>query len=207
MRKFLLGAALIASATATPVFAQDEASVQAPFTGAHVEGLIGYDDVSDAKANLLYGVAGGYDFQTGGAIIGIEGEFADSDVKGSASNVIATGDSFRLNTDRDLYVGARLGFAVAPATMLYVKGGYTNARFEGQFNNGTGTIYNNGVTSDGYRVGAGIEQKFNLFGPSGFVKAEYRYSNYSNIDIGENDYDLETDFDRHQFLAGVGVRF
>ncbi len=207
MRKFLLGAALIASASATPVFAQDEAPVQAPFTGAHVEGLIGYDDVSDAKANLLYGVAAGFDFQTGGAIIGIEGEFADSDVKGSANNVIATGDSFRLNTDRDLYVGARLGFAVAPSTMLYVKGGYTNARFEGQFNDGVGTIYNSGVTTDGYRVGAGIEQKFNLFGPSGFVKAEYRYSNYSNIDIGENDYDLETDFDRHQFLAGVGVRF
>jgi outer membrane immunogenic protein len=207
MRKFLLGAALIASASATPVFAQDEAPVQAPFTGAHVEGLIGYDDVSDAKANLLYGVAGGFDFQTGGAIIGIEGEFADSDVKATEDNLFTPGDRFRLNTDRDLYIGARIGYAVAPATLLYVKGGYTNARFEGAFDTGTGTSYNNGVTADGYRVGAGVEQKFNLFGPSGFVKAEYRYSNYRNIDIGEDDFDRKTDFDRHQFLAGVGVRF
>ncbi len=207
MRKFLIGAALLASATATPVFAQDTSTEQAPFTGAHVEGLIGYDDVSDAKANLLYGISGGYDFQTGGAIIGIEGEFADSDVKTTEDNLFTPGDRFRLNTDRDLYVGARVGFAVAPATMLYVKGGYTNAKFEGAFDDGAGNSFDNGITADGYRVGAGVEQKFNLFGPSGFIKAEYRYSNYSNIDIGEDDFDRETDFDRHQFLAGVGVRF
>lgn len=52
-----------------------------------------------------------------------------------------------------------------------------------------------------------MEQKFNLLGPSGFIKAEYRYSNYKNIDIGEDDFDLDTDIDRHQVVVGVGVRF
>jgi outer membrane immunogenic protein len=203
MRTLFIGAALLASAAATPAFAQEEA----PFTGPHVEGIIGYDDVSEGDGDLMYGIAGGYDFQLGGVIAGVEGEFADSDVKGSASDVLATGDSFSLNTDRDLYIGARVGAAVTPSTMLYVKGGYTNAKFESRFDDGAGTIYNNGVTADGYRVGAGIEQKFNLFGPSGFVKAEYRYSNYRNIDIGEDDFDLDTDFDRHQAVVGVGVRF
>jgi len=172
MRKILIGAALLSTALATPAFAQEEA----PFTGPHVEGIIGYDDVSEGDGDLMYGIAGGYDFQLGGVIAGIEGEFADSDVNGSANDVLATGDSFRLNTDRDLYVGARLGFAVTPSTMIYAKGGYTNAKFESRFDDGAGTIYNNGVTADGYRIGAGIEQKFNLFGPSGFIKAEYRYS-------------------------------
>lgn len=203
MRKILIGAALLSTALATPAFAQEEA----PFTGPHIEGIVGYDDVSEGDGDVMYGVAGGYDFQLGGVIAGIEGEFADSEVKGRASDVLATGDSFALNTDRDLYVGARLGVAVTPSTMLYAKGGYTNAKFESRFDNGAGTIYNNGVTADGYRIGAGIEQKFNLFGPSGFIKAEYRYSNYSNIDIGEDDFDLETDFDRHQAVVGVGVRF
>jgi outer membrane immunogenic protein len=203
MRTLFIGAALLASAAATPAFAQEEA----PFTGPHIEGIVGYDDVSEGDGDLMYGIAGGYDFQLGGVIAGIEGEFADSDVKGSASDVLATGDSFSLNTDRDLYIGARLGAAVTPSTMLYVKGGYTNAKFESRFDDGAGTIYNNGVTADGYRIGAGIEQKFNLFGPSGFVKAEYRYSNYRNIDIGEDDFDLDTDFDRHQAVVGVGVRF
>lgn len=203
MRKLLIGAALLSTALATPAFAQEDA----PFTGPHVEALVGYDDVADGDGDLMYGVAAGYDFQMGGVIAGIEGEFADSDVNGAASDLFSTGDSFRLNTDRDLYVGARLGFAVSPSTMIYVKGGYTNAKFEGRFDNGAGTIFNNGVTADGYRVGAGMEQKFNLLGPSGFIKAEYRYSNYKNLDIGENDYDRQINVDRHQAVIGLGVRF
>ena len=202
MRTYLIGAALLSTVAVTPAFAQEEA----PFTGPHIEGIVGYDDVSEGKGNLMYGVNAGYDFQLGGVIAGIEGEYADSDVKGSASDLITTGDSFSLNTDRDLYVGARLGFAISPTTMIYAKGGYTNAKFEGRFNDGLGTIYNTGVTTDGYRLGAGVEQKFTLFGPSGFIKAEYRYSNYKNIDIDEDDLDLETDFDRHQAVVGVGVR-
>ncbi|RRQ51062.1 outer membrane protein [Sphingorhabdus wooponensis] len=203
MRKLLIGAALLSTALATPAFAQEDA----PFTGPHVEALVGYDDVADGDGDLMYGVAAGYDFQMGGVIAGIEGEFADSDVNGAANDLFSTGDSFRLNTDRDLYVGARLGFAVSPSTMIYVKGGYTNAKFEGRFDNGAGTIFNNGVTADGYRVGAGMEQKFNLLGPSGFIKAEYRYSNYKNLDIGENDYDRQINVDRHQAVIGLGVRF
>ena len=203
MRKLLIGAALLSTALATPAFAQEDA----PFTGPHVEALVGYDDVADGDGDLMYGVAAGYDFQMGGVIAGIEGEFADSDVNGAANDLFSTGDSFRLNTDRDLYVGARLGFAVSPSTMIYVKGGYTNAKFEGRFDNGAGTIFNNGVTADGYRVGAGMEQKFNLLGPSGFIKAEYRYSNYKNLDIGENDYDRQIDVDRHQAVIGLGIRF
>ena len=203
MRKYLLGAALLSSAAITPAFAQEAA----PFTGPHVEAIVGYDDVSEGDGDLMYGINAGYDFQLGGVIAGIEGEYADSDVKGSGQDLNTTGDSFSLNTDRDLYVGARLGIAVTPTTMIYAKGGYTNAKFESRFDDGAGTIYNNGVTADGYRVGAGIEQKFSLFGPSGFIKAEYRYSNYKNIDIGQDDFDIDTDFDRHQAVVGVGVRF
>jgi len=203
MKTYLSLAALAVATAATPAFAQEEA----PFTGPHVEGLVGYDDVSEGDGDLMYGIAGGYDFQAGNAIIGIEAEYADSDVNGTAADVINTGDSFRLNTDRDIYVGARVGFTLSPSTLLYAKAGYTNARFEGRFNDGLGTIYNNGVTADGYRLGAGIEQKFNLLGPSGFIKAEYRYSNYKNLDIGEDDFDLDVDVDRHQALVGIGVRF
>lgn len=202
MRKIFFASALAVSAIATPAFAQEEA----PFTGPHIEGLVGYDDLGD-KGDLLYGIAGGFDFQAGGAIIGIEGEFADSDVNTTARDIVTAGDSVGINTDRDLYIGARVGYAVAPTTLVYVKGGYTNARLEGRFNDGAGTIFRNGVTADGYRLGAGIEQKFSLFGPSGFVKAEYRYSNYRNLDIGGNDFDFDTDFDRHQAVVGVGVRF
>lgn len=203
---FLAGAAM--AAVATPAFAQ----VSAPFTGPHVEALAGYDalgagndNLDNAKDGFLYGVNVGYDFQLGGVIAGIEGEFTDSTTTANASDIDVLGDSTQLETDRDLYIGARLGFAVAPSTMIYAKGGYTNAKIKARYNDGAGLTLNDSSTLDGYRVGAGIEQKFNLFGPSGFVKAEYRYSNYKNLDYGNAD--LRTNIDRHQVLAGVGVRF
>ncbi len=206
MRNLILGAVL-ATAAASPALAQNTAA-NAPFTGPHIEALAGYDNLGgtdNGRDGFLYGVAGGYDFQLGGAVAGIEGEYTDSTTRGSTTDLALIGDSAGLRTDRDLYIGARVGVAVAPSTLLYVKGGYTNARFKTIYSDGAGNTTNFGNTTDGYRVGAGIEQKFNLFGPSGFVKAEYRYSNYRNLNVGSTNVDI--DLDRHQVLAGVGVRF
>lgn len=205
MRYVILGV-LLATAAASPALAQDE---PAPFTGAHVEALAGYDHVggsgSDGRDGLAYGIGAGYDFQLGGAVLGLEGEFSDSTTAARDSNIALTGDSARYAADRDLYVGARVGFAVAPRTLLYAKGGYTNAQFKTTYDNGTGTTVITRNTLDGYRLGAGIEQKMNLFGPSGFIKAEYRYSNYRNLNAGPSNVDI--DLDRHQVMAGIGVRF
>ena len=201
-------ACLIAAAVVSPALAQESA----PFTGAHIEALAGYDalgvgnqDLNDASDGVMYGVSAGYDFQLGGAVAGIEGEYTDSTTKRRGNELLIVGDSARLDTDRDLYIGARLGFAVGPTTMLYAKGGYTNAKLKAEYNNGPGVLSTEGGTLDGYRLGAGVEQKFNIFGPSGFVKAEYRYSNYKNLDFGAAD--IDTDLDRHQALVGVGIRF
>lgn len=204
MRKFMFGVAILASAAASPAFAQDSTTADAPFTGAHVEALAGYDNIS-GDDGLFYGIGGGFDFQAGKAIFGIEGEFADSDTNTRANDILATGDRARVNTDRDLYAGARIGFAVAPATLLYAKAGYTNAKFEARYTDPAGVISRDGNTADGYRLGAGIEQKFSLFGPSGFAKLEYRYSNYRNLDVGAADVNI--DVDRHQVVAGIGMRF
>ena len=206
MRNLILGA-LLATASAAPALAQDTAP-DAPFTGPHIEALAGYDHVGgtdNGRDGFLYGIGAGYDFQLGGAVAGIEGEYADSTTRGSTTDLALIGDSAGLRTDRDLYIGARVGVAVRPSTLLYVKGGYTNARFKTIYNDGAGNTLNFGNTTDGYRIGAGIEQKFNLFGPSGFVKAEYRYSNYRNLNVGSTNVDI--DLDRHQVVAGVGVRF
>lgn len=215
MRYLILGT-LLATAAASPAFAQDAAPApsttasvaDAPFTGPHIAAIAGYDNVGgteNGRDGFLYGIAGGYDFQLGGAVAGIEAEYSDSTARGNTRDLALIGDSAGLRTDRDLYIGARVGVAVAPSTLLYAKGGYTNARFKTVYSDGTGGTTNFGNTTDGYRLGAGVEQKFNLFGPSGFVKAEYRYSNYRNLDVGNTD--VAIDLDRHQAVVGVGVRF
>jgi outer membrane immunogenic protein len=202
MRYLLLAAAL--GSVAAPALAQENA----PFTGPHIEALLGYDVVGtpdDNKDGLLYGASAGYDFQIGGAVLGAEAEFTDSTTRARENGIVTAADSASIRAARDLYVGARLGFAVAPSTMIYAKGGYTNARFKSEYNNGAGVTTLSSADLDGYRIGAGIEQKLNLFGPSGFVKAEYRYSNYRHLNAAGATSSI--DLDRHQLLAGVGVRF
>jgi outer membrane immunogenic protein len=201
MRTLFSALALAGTAlAATPVLAQEEA----PFTGPHVEVLGGYDNV-DGDDAFAYGIGAGFDFQAGKAIIGIEGEYMDSTAKEGTANAALAGDFLRVKAKRDLYVGGRLGFEVSPGTLLYGKAGYTNAQAGFRYTTPTGVTTSRKNTFDGYRVGAGIEKKFSLFGPSGFIKAEYRFSNYGNQNFPGPD--LDVDFDRHQGIVGLGVRF
>jgi outer membrane immunogenic protein len=195
--------AAMALGLAAPAFAQDVPVERAPFTGARAEAILGYDRVADGEDNsngkdgLLYGGAIGYDAQVGGVVLGVEGEITGSTVKTRNSNLLTAGDNIRVKAGRDLYAGARLGFVISPDTMIYAKGGYTNARFNTDYSVGTARL-EQGDNLDGFRVGAGIER---MLGANTYVKGEYRYSHYGELD----GYDI--DLDRHQVLAGVGVRF
>lgn len=174
MKTVIFAAIAAAAAVSAPAFAQEAA----PFTGAHAEVLAGYDALDTNSAGLgtpdgfLYGLNLGYDFQAGSAVLGIEGEVSDS-----------TTERAGVETDRDLYIGARAGFLIGDLGLAYVKAGYTNARFEAA---------GIGDEADGVRVGGGIEYKL---GGNLLLKGEYRYSNY------------EADLERHQVLAGLGIRF
>ncbi|MGB7408011.1 MAG: outer membrane beta-barrel protein [Pontixanthobacter sp.] len=217
---FLATASMTAmSAPAAAQVVQDES----PFTGLRGEALVGYDSVGagsdiDDDSNedndqsidgVAYGVALGYDIDLGAVVVGPEAEFMDS----SADFEIEDGDpeTFgfgRVSAGRDLYLGARVGINAAPDTLVYVKGGYTNAKLNVLASDGE-TELDQDIDLDGYRIGAGAEYALNQ---NSFVKLEYRYSNYSE---GEFDFDGNTpdtdrfdiDTDRHQVLAGIGIRF
>jgi len=206
MRKLLLStlAAAGALAAAAPAMAQDAAAEQAPFTGFRAEGLVGYDNLSDgsgqdsgSSSGVVYGGAVGYDFQAGGVVIGIEGEITGATTDTRADGLLVAGDRLRVNAGRDLYAGARIGFLASPQTLIYAKGGYTNARVETIYTSGA-TRVETGDNLDGFRVGAGIEY---AVGPNLYLKGEYRYSNYSSVD------GFDIDVDRHQAVAGICFRF
>lgn len=190
MRKYVF-AALLAGTIAAPAMAQEAA----PFTGPRIEGIIGYDragteDVEDSDG-VVYGAGVGYDFQLGNLVAGVEGEFTESTVDECVGGVVIQNDNLCAQAGRDLYVGGRIGSLVGPSTLLYAKAGYTNARLETEYDDGT-TETETGENLDGVRLGAGIEH---AIGPNSFVKAEYRYSNY------------EQDFEKHQGVVGFGFRF
>ena len=198
MRTMIL-AALAASALATPAFAQRQ---DAPFSGPRAEAVLGLDIVVDRDADegyngLLYGGAIGYDYQTNGVVFGVEGEITGSTVKATATDVLVAGDTMRSTPGRDLYAGVRIGGLVTPNTLVYAKGGYTNARIDADYTAGSTTL-SDSENLDGYRLGAGVEQR--LTG-NVYVKGEYRFSHYGS----GNDFDANVN--RHQIVGGVGIRF
>lgn len=195
MRSFAYPA-LLATAAAVGLAAAAPASAQAsaPFTGARVEGLAGWDRLQNGghSDDFMYGVAGGYDFQAGSALVGIEGEASDSNNKACEGARTVADPRVCAKAARDLYVGGRVGTVVGGKALLYAKAGYTNARAKLTSDNGTTEITLGKTNFDGVRVGGGAEV---AVGPNAFIKAEYRYSNY------------EEGLERHQVVGGFGFRF
>jgi outer membrane immunogenic protein len=220
--KMKKGLALILAAAGTtaavPAMAQDTG-----FSGPWIAGVAGYDINKpgssqasganpDQHANAegaVYGAAVGYDVDMGNVVVGAESELTDSTADSTYGDPYTTFGLGSVDAGRDLYAGARIGYKLSPTTMLYAKGGYTNARFNFIGSDGT-TEYSRHLDTDGYRLGAGVEHKF---GSMAFGKLEYRYSNYKK---GEIDFEapnvadssrFSIDTDRHQVVASVGVRF
>jgi outer membrane immunogenic protein len=178
MKKIALALAAL-TAAATPAFAQDEA---APFNGAHASIVAGYDilDVNTAGVDNPDGVA--YGLNLGYDLQRGNVLFGLEGEITESSVELKAGNAIVARAGRDLYAGGRIGY-VFGKTAVYGKVGYTNARVESSLGDENG---------DGIRFGGGVEHKFadNLF-----LKGEYRYSNY------------EGDVERHQVVAGLGVRF
>ncbi len=202
MRKLMLAA--LATSAAVAAAAPAAAQTAQPFTGFRVEGLIGYDSLNDRQGQdksssdgVLYGAAIGYDIPAGPVVLGAEGEISGSSSDTRSNGIRVPGDQFRLSAGRDLYAGARVGYVISPVAMGYLKAGYTNAKFDARYTT-AGVTTSNDQEVGGYRLGAGLEYAIS---PNTFVKGEYRYSHYDELDgVGINP-------NRHQLMAGLGLRF
>jgi outer membrane immunogenic protein len=196
MRRFAFAALLAAPLALAIAAAPAAAQTGQPFTGLHVDGIAGWDEVQNHGHNsaFMYGVGGGYDMGFGnGVIAGIEGEVADSNTKSCFGAKTAADPRLCAKAARDLYVGGRIGKVVAGGrALIYAKAGYTNARVKLTENDGDGQFTLDHTNLDGVRLGVGAE--YALTGNT-YLKAEYRYSNY------------EQGFSRNQLVGGFGVRF
>lgn len=223
MRKTVLILATASAMTvAAPAFAQD-AAADATFSGPRVEAIVGWDqmkagssmDVDPATGNhekidgLMYGVGVGYDMDLGSAVVGVEGEFTESDAKTKYGTNDFEGLGFgHFKVNRDLYAGVRAGYKVMPNLLVYAKGGYTNAKLDALSSDGT-TELKRDFDLDGWRVGAGVEAAIM---PHAYAKLEYRYSQYKKAEVDftadlPDSERFKIDTDRHQVVAAVGWRF
>jgi outer membrane immunogenic protein len=139
-------------------------------------------------------VGGGYDWQFSGPWVA--GVFADGQfgsIRGAIADPYVTtfgapnplSGSEKLRTS--WAAGVRVGYLIAPSVYSYVNGGYTGAQFSGStlYTDFTGTPARTtgAFTRNGWFVGGGVENQINVlgFGPSWFMKTEYRSSEYTGI--------------------------
>lgn len=219
MKKVLfLAAAGSMVAIASPAVAQDSDA----FTGFRLEGLVGYDstrpgsdvdldnadEVDQSIDDITYGVGVGYDMNMGGVVLGVEGEYMESQAKTEFDTAGFTEFGVaNIDAGRDLYAGVRVGVPLGERALVYAKGGYANARLNVLATDNT-TDTETDINLDGWRAGAGAEFAIT---DNFFVKAEYRYSNYGEAEFeapsGLESDRFDVDLDRHQVVGGVGVRF
>lgn len=181
--KFAFSAlAITAAMIASPAFAQDEET----FGGAYVGAYVGYDSVSISDATgsgsqdgVAFGGLLGYNFDMGSSVVGVEGEFGEASTHQAEGDIFTPGDKLSLAANLDVFVSARIGVKASPSTLIYAKGGYASTRMKLSYNDGAGISASESDSLDGFRVGAGIEQKI----ASLSLRAEYRYS-----DFGEYSY-------------------
>lgn len=195
MKKTLL---IAASAAAAASFAAPASA--APVSGARVEAVVGYDNLSlsledegfdeDFDQNgVIFGLGFGYDMPVGtSAAIGID---LEATLATAGSNITEGADSAEIDFDRDLYAGLRVTTAVSDNVNLFFGAGYTNQGASVTLTQGFDIETTEG-SLDGVRGRAGLQ--FGI-GTSAYLTAEYRYSNY------------EGDLSRHQAVGGIGIRF
>ena len=201
----ILTSVVFATAFVAPL--ASAAATAAPFDGPYVGAQVGWqsEKMRDVKSNfgvvpvdqnqnsVTGGLFAGYDKTINGRfVVGGEAglDFAsDAQVQ---SNVAGT--NYSVDPKYSFDVSGRAGYLVNPQTLVYARGGYTNARVRTTITNAA-SIQSASKNEDGWLVGAGVER---MVAQNVSARLEYRYSKLSEGD--GKDY-------RHRVLAGLSYRF
>lgn len=169
------------------------------YVGLQGGGTWAYGDFTDggvtASEDFNGGILGGFvgaNMQSGNFVYGIEG---DLNYNWNSNTYTTLGTETEVGTDISGSVRGRVGYAFDNA-LLYATGGWTAAR--GYVDTAGGDKETE--MFNGFTVGAGVDYAFT---DTMFGRAEYRYNNYGDKDIGTTN----VDFDQHQVLVGIGMKF
>jgi outer membrane immunogenic protein len=195
-----------------------EAAAQ-DFGGFRIEARGGYQTVNleaefedddedlagdESEGGVSYGAEIGFDVQASSAFaIGAYAGYALSNVE--RCEEVFGNDEGCLEAGRTITVGLRAGLPVSANALLYGKAGYSNTRLKVRYE-GLGGLLGDFETSEsggGWHAGGGAE-----FGLGGnlYAKAEYVFTNSSGA-FEEDDATASLSADRHEFVAGLGLRF
>jgi outer membrane immunogenic protein len=193
--------AIVAAAVTTPAAAQEVKNFDGPFVGVQLgwqqdRRIATTSTVPPATTRvsgdgLVYGGQLGYDANMGGAVLGVEGSIIGrTGSNGSAALPFETG--------RTVNVTARVGWLLSPESLLYARGGYSNARFS------TTNPAGNSANQGGYTLGAGFERALT---DTVSARIEYAYSNYGSDAVPGIGGPVRLEYRRNGITAGFNLRF
>jgi len=183
------------------------AASAAPFDGPYVGAQVGWQSEKmrdlkssfgtvpvDDKVNAVAGgLFGGYDKTINGKLVlGAEAglDFASDD----QNQATVAGTNYSVDPKYSIDLTARAGYLVNPQTLVYLRGGYTNARMRTTVTSAAGILADSD-NQDGWLAGGGVERAINS---NVSARLEYRYSKLSEGDGKDQ---------RNQVLAGLSYHF
>ena len=199
MKKHIVAAAFVAISSASAFAADLPARVAAPvayvppfsWTGFYLGGELGWIQTKPEyttgalllgapfvvssgsdKNGLTYGVLGGYNYQMGQLVLGVEGDFVGWTV-GKIRYTAITGDFLTAHTKWGGSIRGRLGYT-ADRALFYVTSGAAFVSNETSIPT-TGISIGGDGTRLGWTVGGGVDYAITN---NWFTGIEYRYSQY-----------------------------
>ena len=183
----------------------------ATWTGCYLTGGVGYgmwnqdntlfsgDGVAldgehtDGGRGWLGRVGGGCDYQFWQRfVVGALADYDFANLKGNISSPFL-GVSGQEKMTSAWAAGGRLGYLPWDTLMVYVSGGYTQARFNGTVfgSDGYDAFTTQGTTYSGWFLGSGYEYRFDML-PGLYWRTEYRFNSYNKKDIQLLDFGVST---------------
>ena len=225
---FLAAPAVAADVTAPMPEAANWTAFHVGVGGGGIFGFVQEDSNSDFNANLgeaqetMFGehnsdlgsadwmgtIEAGFDYQMDSIVIGalVNYDFGKNKMKNKSNTVELERGAFSENATYETKweigdswaIGGRLGFLAMDNALIYVLGGYTEAKIKTESDlfdhNNANTSFHTSDSGweDGWFVGGGIEA---LLTDNISLKAEYRYNDYGSVkrDDHASDFDTERD--------------
>src|SRR6185369_6093308 len=187
MRRMVLLLPLLAGVVASPALAQS-------VTG-RAELKVGYDK-PNATLRVFNGETGtfghrgvafggevGGDLTIGsGFLVGVYGGADFSGADGCEHDIIRNGDVGCIKSKSNLYAGLRAGMTITDSGLIYVKGGYSHAKFRATYDgtfpaspSAVHEVLDGSDSTGGWHFGGGFEVNVTH---AVYVKGEYVYTNY-----------------------------
>ena len=183
--------------------------------GGYVGASLGYGRVNDVTTSPvatgsftvtgkggLGGIQGGYNWQNGSIVAGLEADILTTGVKGTLSNCagVANATCGEKLSSLGSFRG-RLGFAAAPSAMIYFTGGLGFGSGQWTVSSPT-TAYSYSKTETAFVFGAGAEF---LVAKNWSVKGEYLRYNFGQVSDSFASLNYKDSLDT--FKVGVNYKF